>query len=550
MKWFKKNTLSICTLALLTSLSSNVWAQDDVEEVETEVAVEETEATAEEVSTQSADQTRIEELVNKRNEDSENGSTQWKPSYGVGIEASYFFTALDRWNAHLLEPNNTSQFDTNGVFNFDLALEASFLESTRLTLFGGIATPFHSDPSLLAYYVGLEPALAFRGGDWELAFGAGVALGMLTVQPGDAEADSTIVLVRPFLEVRRYFSEWMAGYVRGGFNQWYATDIESDDLALTRMDGRPLKSNDLHEGGVYVALGLRFGHYPTHIKHVPDSDGDGYYDDVDECPNEAEDFDGFEDEDGCPELDNDNDGVPDAEDQCPNIPGTAENNGCPASFDSDGDGIPDAEDKCLGEPENFTGFQDEDGCPELDRDNDGIPDTEDHCPDVSGVPEKQGCPFERVEVTLKNIVIHDVVNFEYNKAVIMPDSFQLLNEVASVIKHNDRIRKIEVQGHTDHAGSLKYNMTLSENRAKSVMQYLIDQGVDPERLTAKGYGPTQPLVPLAQGQKKESPEDAAKNRRVEFVILEQDEVRKVVREDQVPEDVEDVKEVKEEDSQQ
>lgn len=537
MKWLKNNTIiTICSLTALVSFAPAAYAEDAEQDASIQPIAEVSDST---------EQDRVQNLVKTRNEKSEHGSTEWKPSYGVGLEAGYFFTALDRWNAHLLEPNNAARFDTNGVFNFDLALEASFLESTRLTLFGGVATPFHSDPSLLALYVGLEPALAFRGGDWELAFGAGVALGTLNVKPANAEADSTIVLVRPFLEVRRYFSEWMAGYVRGGFNQWYATDIDSDNMKLTRMDGRPLQSNDLHEGGVYVALGVRFGHYPTHIKFIGDSDGDGYYDDVDECPNEAEDFDGFEDEDGCPELDNDGDGIPDDEDQCPNIPGTAENNGCPASFDTDGDGIPDANDKCPDMPENYTGFQDEDGCPELDRDGDGIPDTEDQCPDQAGVPEKNGCPFDRVQVTLKNIVILDVVNFEYNKAVIMPDSFELLNEVASVIKHNPRIRKLEVQGHTDHAGSLKYNMKLSDDRAKSVMDYLINQGIEPERLSYKGYGPTKPLVPLAAGQKKESAEDAAKNRRVEFVILEQDEVRKVVREDQVPEDVDKVDKVNE-----
>ncbi len=539
MMWLKNNTiLSICSLAALVSFAPAAFAQEEVE-VEAEASIQPIA-----LASDSAEQDRVKTLVEKRNEKSEHGSTEWKPSYGVGVEAGYFLTALDRWNAHLLEPNNSAQFDTNGVFNFDLALEASFLESTRLTLFGGIATPFHSDPSLRALYVGLEPALAFRGGNWELAFGAGVALGTLNVKPANGEADSTIVLVRPFLEVRRYFSDFMAGYIRGGFNQWYATDIKSDDLTLNRLDGRALKPNDLHEGGVYVALGVRFGHYPTHIKFIGDSDGDGYYDDVDECPDAAEDFDGFEDEDGCPELDNDGDGVPNDEDECPNVPGTAENKGCPA-FDKDGDGILDADDKCPDVPENFTGFQDEDGCPELDRDGDGIPDTEDHCPDQAGVAEKNGCPFERVQVTLKNIVILDVVNFEYNKAIIMPDSFELLNEVASVIKHNPRIRKLEIQGHTDHAGSLKYNMKLSDDRAKSVMEYLVNQGVDAERLTFKGYGPTQPLVPLAAGQKKESDEDAAKNRRVEFAILEQDEIRKVVREDQVPEDVDKVDKVEE-----
>jgi len=60
-----------------------------------------------------------------------------------------------------------------------------------------------------------------------------------------------------------------------------------------------------------------------------DRDGDGIPDVVDRCPDEPEDYDGFQDDDGCPDRDNDNDGVPDAEDRCPNTPGPPENAGCP-----------------------------------------------------------------------------------------------------------------------------------------------------------------------------------------------------------------------------
>ncbi len=97
-----------------------------------------------------------------------------------------------------------------------------------------------------------------------------------------------------------------------------------------------------------------------------DADGDGIPDEVDLCPNLAEDFDGFQDHDGCPEADNDNDGIPDAVDKCPN------------------------------EPEDFDGFQDTDGCPDPDNDGDGIPDWKDACPNVAGPanpdPAKNGCP--------------------------------------------------------------------------------------------------------------------------------------------------------------
>ena len=95
----------------------------------------------------------------------------------------------------------------------------------------------------------------------------------------------------------------------------------------------------------------------------PDRDHDGVPDKVDQCPSEVEDTDGFEDENGCPDPDNDQDGVPDIEDECINEPGSKENHGCPDP-DKDGDGIPDRLDKCPDKPETYNGYQDEDGCPD------------------------------------------------------------------------------------------------------------------------------------------------------------------------------------------
>jgi OmpA-OmpF porin, OOP family len=122
-----------------------------------------------------------------------------------------------------------------------------------------------------------------------------------------------------------------------------------------------------------------------------DRDGDGIPDKLDKCPDQAEDFDGFEDEDGCPELDNDGDGIVDSADKCPNEAGPIQNLGCPI-VDRDGDGINDDKDKCPDEPEDFDGFQDEDGCPDLDNDSDGIPDAQDKCPNEKGPAENSGCP--------------------------------------------------------------------------------------------------------------------------------------------------------------
>lgn len=129
-----------------------------------------------------------------------------------------------------------------------------------------------------------------------------------------------------------------------------------------------------------------------------DNDNDGVGDDVDQCPGEVEDEDDFEDDDGCPDPDNDGDGISDDEDECPDDAapsGSGDGKGCPL-FDADGDGIDDDADRCPDEAEDKDGFQDADGCPDPDNDRDGVPDTEDACPNQKGEsradPELNGCP--------------------------------------------------------------------------------------------------------------------------------------------------------------
>jgi hypothetical protein len=132
----------------------------------------------------------------------------------------------------------------------------------------------------------------------------------------------------------------------------------------------------------------------------PDNDLDTIPDKIDKCPNQPEDQDGFEDSDGCPDPDNDKDGIPDVSDQCPNEPetknGYKDDDGCPDEADRDNDGVPDSRDKCPDQPEDTDGFQDTDGCPDLDNDNDGIPDAQDECIDepenYNHFEDSDGCP--------------------------------------------------------------------------------------------------------------------------------------------------------------
>ena len=130
-----------------------------------------------------------------------------------------------------------------------------------------------------------------------------------------------------------------------------------------------------------------------------DRDGDGVLGLADLCPNKAEDRDGFQDGDGCPDPDNDDDGVVDGKDRCPNKAededGFQDDDGCP-DLDNDGDGVPDNRDGCPAQKEDKDDFEDGDGCPEPDNDGDGVPDHKDGCPDEAETPnnfqDSDGCP--------------------------------------------------------------------------------------------------------------------------------------------------------------
>lgn len=259
----------------------------------------------------------------------------------------------------------------------------------------------------------------------------------------------------------------------------------------------------------------------------PDRDKDGLLNEVDRCPDDPEDFDEFEDEDGCPELDNDRDRIPDLEDACPNDPedrdGFEDMDGCPDP-DNDQDGFLDPDDRCPNDPEDMDGDRDDDGCPEEpgDRDGDGLLDPVDACPDepetYNAFEDEDGCPDEappqRVFVEKERIRITEMIYFDYNKASIRKDSYSLLDEIAAVILDHPEITKIRVEGHTDSDGNDDYNLKLSQARAESVVNFLIASGIESSRMVPRGFGETQPVVANDTDSNKQL------NRRVEFIILE------------------------------
>jgi OOP family OmpA-OmpF porin len=249
-----------------------------------------------------------------------------------------------------------------------------------------------------------------------------------------------------------------------------------------------------------------------------DRDGDGIADDVDACPDVPGVVSTDPSRNGCP-VDRDGDGIPDSKDACPDQAGPPNadpaRNGCPLPRDMDGDGIPDAEDACPTIPGIKSTDPKQNGCPG-DRDGDGIRDDLDACPDVPGVPskdpKKNGCP--RAMVTDKEINILEQVEFETASSKIKPSSDALLEEIAGIFKKFTDIARVEVQGHTDNQGNKIANKTLSQQRADSVKKALVARGIDQKRLVAKGFGSD---VPIAGN---ETEDGRAKNRRVQFVILE------------------------------
>lgn len=252
-----------------------------------------------------------------------------------------------------------------------------------------------------------------------------------------------------------------------------------------------------------------------------DRDGDGYLDPDDKCPDEPETWNGFQDEDGCPDdPDTDGDGIPDSKDQCVLEPEDKDSyldeDGCP-EVDNDLDGILDTADKCPNEPEDPDGYEDGDGCPEPDNDKDTVVDLEDQCPNEPGEPggDRPGCPRKPslVVVTEKEIKITQQIHFEFDKDVIRKESYPILDAIVEVLQKNPKIA-IEVQGHTDNKGKPAYNLKLSDRRAASVKKYLVAHGIDASRLQSKGYGMTRPLVP------NDSEQNRALNRRVQFIRTE------------------------------
>jgi outer membrane protein OmpA-like peptidoglycan-associated protein len=290
--------------------------------------------------------------------------------------------------------------------------------------------------------------------------------------------------------------------------------------------------------------GLQAGLSLVFPKEKPrDSDGDGVPDKLDQCPSTPA---GTRvDEKGCPiPLDDDKDGVVNERDQCPNTPAgeTVDAVGCSSSQkDDDRDGVSNALDKCANTPAGTP--VDATGCPQ-DDDKDGVPNAADKCPDTpagaavdasgcsdtqkdddgDGVPnsrdrcpgtaagrqvDENGCRII-IPAGQKELVLEGVY-FETGKSALTAASQSVLDGTAEALMERPDL-SFEVQGHTDNTGSRATNRRLSNARAKTVMTYLVGRGVPPNRLTSKGYGPSNPIA------SNKTKEGRAQNRRVSLVL--------------------------------
>jgi len=273
-----------------------------------------------------------------------------------------------------------------------------------------------------------------------------------------------------------------------------------NDFTALRADVRHIISfNDTYNNLAYT-FGLTFllgGEKKALAAGYKDSDGDGVYDHMDQCPNTPQGV--AVDDSGCP-LDSDGDGVYDHVDQCPNTPqGVAvDGSGCP--MDSDGDGVYDYLDKCPDTPKEAT--VDAVGCP-LDSDGDGVFDYLDKCPDTpkGATVDETGCWAFGGEIF-----------FDFDKSELKPAACPLLKESVNILKKNPEMR-VEIQGHTDSEGDEVYNQTLSEKRAMAVKAYLVKQGINSNRLETKGYGSSNPIT------SNDTKEGRHKNRRVTFALI-------------------------------
>ncbi|KAA2219403.1 MULTISPECIES: OmpA family protein [Maribacter] len=327
-------------------------------------------------------------------------------------------------------------------------------------------------------------------------------------------------VIQPFIEVGggyTWVDEIGAGTVNGGLglNFWFTENL---GLTLQSTYKHAFEDYGVKHFQHLAGISVKFGGTDTDGDGVydkddacpevagleafngcPDSDGDGIEDSKDSCPNEA----GSKEMNGCPDADGD--GVADKDDACPNEAGLASLAGCP---DADGDGVADKDDECP----NEAGPSENNGCPWPDTDGDSVLDKDDQCPEVAGTVANAGCPEVTEEVQKQLNDYARTILFDTGKSSIKAESTSVMVDIIQILNEYPTA-KFTVEGHTDSVGSAKLNQSLSESRALSVKEFLVDKGIEEFRLSAVGYGEDKPIATnnTAAGR--------AQNRRVEINLV-------------------------------
>lgn len=291
------------------------------------------------------------------------------------------------------------------------------------------------------------------------------------------------------------------------------------DLRQGVIAGRDAERTATYEVNLGLSKAIMFG--PAPKPSLPsDRDDDGIVDAGDKCRDEAETYNSYQDEDGCPDnADLDNDGIKNQDDTCPerieNFNGIADDDGCPET-DDDNDRILSHLDKCPDAAEDYDKFEDEDGCPDIDNDRDGVSDALDECPaepeSRNGYRDEDGCPDELPREIAKYAGVVPGISFEMGDARIKKSSNATLKEAVRVFRKYPELR-ISIIGHTDDIGTREENLDLSKRRAEAVKWWLVDRGIMPERIEAVGKGPDEPKLPNT------SPQNRELNRRIEFQLI-------------------------------
>ena len=411
--------------------------------------------------------------------------TRQKPSFGIKGGVNISKLKLDGQVSGVIESNYRTGLAAGAFINFPLgrrpfSIQPEFLYSS---MGGDLVHPFNektnyrfnyfSVPVLFKYMVTRKLG-AFAGPQVDIKIYA-----KETNKFGDMNATANLEEFDALATWGLEWWPWKHVVLNGRYMHGFRKVYEFGDVSANNR-------------GFQVTLGLRFHKAPPLPPPPPvdvavaerDSDGDGILDSKDKCPTVP----GVVRYEGCPVPDTDKDGIYDDKDKCPEMPGFPELDGCPYP-DRDRDGVTDQKDRCPDEP----GSTKNDGCPINDRDNDGVMDADDRCPDTPGPASNQGCPEIKEDVIEKTARIAKSIYFNTNKATLQQRSYQPLDELVQILKDNPTYN-LSIEGHTDSQGTNEYNLTLSNNRANTVKNYLIRKGIDAGRLQAQGFGEEQPVA--------------------------------------------------------